>query len=147
MKLKIYKPVLFIAAMLILAKTGFAQDEPDTAGTNVYDSKAFNKSMKVKVKTKHLELALDNVGQDLDASINGMHLERLGSIISSNVNNIVHSVTVSVSDNDGEVMTIQSGQAEEKIKTYSKNYSVDANDRLEIVALIWSCQREYLEQE
>ncbi|WP_426669925.1 hypothetical protein ACPPVU_01525 [Mucilaginibacter sp. McL0603] len=134
MTLKIYKPVLFIAAMLILAKPGFAQDEPDTAGTNVYDSKAFNKSMKVKVKTKHLEMALDNLGDDLNASINGMHLERLGSIISSNVNNIVHSVTVSIGDNDsdGEVMIIQSGSAEEKIKTYSKSYSVDANDRLEI---------------
>jgi hypothetical protein len=132
MKLKIYKPVLFIATMLILAKTGFAQDEPDTAGTNVYDSKAFNKSMKVKVKTKNLELALDNLGNDLNASINGMHLERLGSVISSNVNNIVHSVNVSISDNDGEVMTVESGNAEERIKTYSKSYSVDANDRLEI---------------
>jgi hypothetical protein len=132
MTLKIYKSILFIAAMLILAKTGFAQDEPDTARTNVYDSKAFNKSMKVKVKTKHLELALDNLGNDLNASINGMHLERLGSIISSNVNNIVHSVNISVSDNDGEVMTIQSGETEEKIKTYSKSYAVDGNDKLEI---------------
>ena len=132
MKLKIYKTVLFIAAMLILVKTGFAQDEPDTAGTNIYDSKAFNKSMKVKVKTKNLELALDNLGNDLNASINGMHLERLGSVISSNVNNIVHSVNVSISDNDGEVMTVESGNAEERIKTYSKSYSVDANDRLEI---------------
>src|SRR5471030_2090863 len=119
MTLKIYKPVLFIAAMLILAKPGFAQDEPDTTGTNVYDSKAFNKSMKVKVKTKHLELALDNLGNDLNASINGMHLERLGSVISSNVNNIVHSVTVNISDNDDEVMIVQSGSAEERIKTYS----------------------------
>ena len=134
MKLKIYKPVLFIAAMLILVKTGFAQDGPDTAGTNVYDSKAFNKSMKVKVKTKNLELALDNLGNDLNASINGMHLEKLGSIISSNVNNIVHSVNVSINDTDGDgdIMSVQSGNAEEKIKTYSKSYSVDANDRLEI---------------
>jgi hypothetical protein len=132
MTLKIYKPVLFIAAMLILAKTGFAQDEPDTAGTNVYDSNAFNKSIKVKVKTKNLEMALDNLGNDLNVSINGMHLERLGSVISSNVNNIVHSVNVNIGDNDDEVLTIQSGSAEEKIKTYSKSYSVDANDRLEI---------------
>src|ERR1700744_1157114 len=134
MKLKIYKPVFFIAAMLILAKTGFAQDEPDTSGTNVYDSKAFNKSMKVKVKTKHLEIALDNLGNDLNASINGMHLEQLGSIISSNVNNIVRSVSISVNDGDGdvEVMTTPAGSAEERIKTYSKSYSVDGNDKLEI---------------
>jgi hypothetical protein len=134
---KIYKPVLFIAALLAFGKPVFAQDTSDSS--EAFDSKAFNKSMKkldmkLKVNTKCVTLVMNNLDKTLNASFKNfdqkLNLDNLGSEISANVNAIVKSVNLSV--NDGEEINITSGDIQERIKSYSKSYPVDANDKLVI---------------
>ena len=134
---KIYKPVLFIAALLAFGKPVFAQDTADSS--EAFDSKAFNKTMKkldmkLKVNTKCITLVMNNLDKTLNESFRNfdqkLNLDNLGSEISANVNEIVKSVNISV--NDGEETSITSGDIQERIKNYSKSYSVDANDKLVI---------------
>jgi len=139
---KIYKPALFIAALLVVTQPVFAQDAADSSGTSSFDSKAFDKSMKVlnlnlKVNTKHLELAMDKLGRKLDENFSdfdkNLHLNSLVSTITTTVNDAVHSVNVSVYDNENvNYPNISTSNTQERIKNYSKSYSVDGNDKLAI---------------
>jgi hypothetical protein len=134
---KIYKPVLFIAALLAFAQPVFAQDTADSSGA--FDSKAFNKSMKaldirLKVNTKCVTLVMNNLDKTLNESFRNydqkLKLDNLGSEISANVNTIIKSVNVSLSD--GDEISVASGDIQERVKNYSKSYPVDANDKLVI---------------
>ncbi|HEY4196401.1 MAG TPA: hypothetical protein VGM63_12750 [Mucilaginibacter sp.] len=134
---KIYKSVLFIAALLAFGKPVFAQDTADSS--EAFDTKTFNKSMKkldmkVKVNTKCLTMVVNNLDKTLNESFKNfdqkLNLDNLGSEISANVNAIVKSVNISV--NDGDEVNITSGDIQEKVKSYSKSYPVDANDKLVI---------------
>jgi hypothetical protein len=137
---KIYKPALFIAALLAAVQPVVAQDTADTTGSSGFDSGSFNKSMKVldmkvNVNTKRLEMAMDKLGMKLDENFRdfdkNLHVNNLVSNITSTVNDAVHSVTLSVSnyDNDGTV-NVSTNSPQERVKNYSKSYSVDGNDKL-----------------
>lgn len=136
---KIYKPVLFIAALLAAIQPVSAQDAADSTGNSGFDSQS-DKSMKVldmkmNVNTKRLELAMDKMGRKLDANFRdfhkNLHVNDLVSNITSTVSDAVHSVTLSVSDydNDGSA-NISVNSPQERVKNYSKSYSVDGNDKL-----------------
>ena len=137
---KIYKPALFIAALLTAVQPVLAQDMADSTNNSGFDSESFNKSMKVldmkvNVNTKHLELAMDKLGRKLDYSFKdfdkNLHIDHLVSDITSTVNDAVHSVTLSVSDLDNDGSTnISISSPQERVKNYSKSYSVDGNDKL-----------------
>jgi hypothetical protein len=132
---KIYKPVLFIAALLTLGGPVFAQDTPDSSETT-FDSKAFDKSMKLldlnlKLNTKHIEVAMSNLDKNLNESFKNFHLDNLGAQISANVNDIVKGVSLSISD-DNDNTIVSGGAIQDRIKNYSKSYPVDANDKLAI---------------
>lgn len=129
-----------MAALLIVVQPAFAQDAADSSNTSAFESDAFNKSMKVlsldlKINTKHLELAMDKLGRKLDENFSNfdknLHFGNLVSDITSTVNDAVHSVNVSVYD-DVDYSNISTGSAQERIKNYSKSYSVDGNDKLSI---------------
>jgi hypothetical protein len=138
MKLNIFKSALLVMAFLALGRTGFAQDTPDSSETP-FDSKAFNKSMKkldmkLELNMKHLELAMDNLSlnlkesfKDLDKTLN---LNVVGPELSENFKDIGKNFSFNVSNSDLE-NSVQSGEIEEKIKTYSKSYPADGN-KLEI---------------
>jgi hypothetical protein len=137
---KIYKPALFIAALLTAFQPVLAQDAADSTGNAGFDSGTFNKSMKVldmkvNINTKHLELAMDKLGRKLDYTFRdfdkNLHIDHLVTDITSTVNDAVHSVTLNVSDdeNDGSNNT-STNSPQERIKNYSKSYSVDGNDKL-----------------
>lgn len=137
---KIYKPVLFVAALLALVKPVFAQDVADSTEGTSFDKKAFKKSMKMldlklKRNSKHLELAMSNLNKNLNESFKNfdksLQLDNLGSGISVCVNDVVKSINSSVND-DNDESTIESSNTDEKVKNYSKTYAVDANGRLEI---------------
>lgn len=137
---KIYKPALFIAAMLAVFQPVLAQDTADSTGNPSFDSESFNKSMKVldmkvNVNTKRLEIAMDKLGRKLDENFRdfdkNLHINRLASDITSTVNDAVHSVTLSVSDYDDDgLANISTNSPQERVKNYSKTYSVDSNDKL-----------------
>src|SRR6185312_13644382 len=137
---KIYKPALFIAALLVAVQPVLAQDVADSTGNSGVNTESFNKSMKVldmkvNVNTKRLEMAMDKLGMKLDENFadfdKNLHINNLVSNITSTVNDAVHSVTLSVSDynNDGST-NISIGSSQERIKNYSKSYPVDGNDKL-----------------
>lgn len=136
----IYKPVLFIAALLAAIQPVLAQDAADSTSNSGFDSQSFNKSMKmhdmkVNVNTKRLEMAMDRLGMKLDQNFRdfdkNLHLNRLASDVTTTVNDAVHSVTLSVSDydNDGS-SNISISNPQERVKNYSKSYSVNGNDKL-----------------
>jgi hypothetical protein len=140
---KIYKPVLFVAALFALYMPVLAQDAADSSEVAGFDSKAFNKSMKLldlklEINAKNLEMSLNNLDKNLNESFKNFNqkldLTNLGADISANVNDIVKSVNISIrdnSDNNDEQLT-QNNEIQERIKTYSKSYAVDGNDKLEI---------------
>jgi len=137
---KIYKPALLIAVLLAAVQPVLAQDAADSTGNSSFDSKSFDKSMKVldmkvNINTKRLEMAMDKLGMKLDENFRdfdkNLHVNNLVSNITSTVNDAVHSVTLSVSDydNDGS-SNVSIGSPQERVKNYSKSYSVDGNDKL-----------------
>ena len=137
MILKIYKPVLFIAALLALAQPVLAQVAPDTSENQAPESGNFDKSvkmldMKLNVNTKRLDIAMNKLNRNINRNIHRLDFNKLGTDISANVNDIVNSVGISVDAND-EGNIIESGKsASERIKTYSKSYTVDGNDKLAV---------------
>lgn len=136
----IYKPVLFIAALLAAIQPVLAQDAADSTSNSGFDSGSFNKSMKmldmkVNINTKRLEIAMNSLGMKLDPNFmdfdKGLHFNRLASDITATVNDAVHSVTLSVSDDDNDgAINIPTNGPQERIKNYSKSYSVSGNDKL-----------------
>jgi len=117
---KIYKPVLFIAALLAFSKPVFAQDTADSA--EAFDSKTFNKSfktldMKLKLDNKRLNLVMNNLDKTLNESFRNfdqkLDLDNLGSDISVNVNAIIKSVNISVSD--AQETGVTSGDIQQKL--------------------------------
>lgn len=131
----IYKPALFIAALLAAVQLVLAQDTADSTGSSGFDGKSLNKTMKLSVNTKHLELAMDKLGRKLDYTFRdfdkNVHVDHLVTDITSTVNDAVHSVTLSISDYDNDGSTnIPVNSPQEKIKNYSKSYPVDGNDKL-----------------
>ncbi|MDB5152604.1 MAG: hypothetical protein JWR54_1355 [Mucilaginibacter sp.] len=137
---KIYKPVLFIMALLAICKPVLAQDKPDSSEVTGFDSEAFNKSMrlldlKLELNTKHLELAINKLDKNLNEHFKNfdqqLPLYNLASQISVSVNDIVKSVNIDIIDN-GVESKVQSGDVRDRIKNYSKSYAVDANDKLAI---------------
>jgi hypothetical protein len=136
----IYKPVVFIAVLLAAVQPVLAQNAADSTGNSGFDSESFNKSMKmpdmkVNINTKRLEIAMNRLGMKLDQNFRGfdknIHLNRLASDITATVNDAVHSVTLSVSDDDNDGSTgISISSPQERIKNYSKSYSVNSNDKL-----------------
>lgn len=137
---RIYKPVLFMAALLAVIQPVLAQDAADSTGSSGFDSGSFNKSMKmlnmkVNVNTKRLEMAMNRLGMKLDQNFTdfdkNLRLNRLGSDIAATVNDAVHSVTLSVSDDDNDSSTnISINSPQERVKNYSKSYSVSGSDKL-----------------
>ncbi len=132
MNQRIYKPVLFIAALLTLVQPVFAQDTGDSSA--YFDSKAFDKGirvldLKLKLNTKHLELAMSNLDKNLNESFKNLHLGKLGADISAGVTDIVGSINVNTGD-DLEPSNSSSSQVQDRTKNYSKSYPVDGNDEL-----------------
>ena len=136
----IYKPVVFIAVLLAAVQPVLAQNAADSTGNSGFDSESFNKSMqmpdmKANINTRRLEIAMNRLGMKLDQNFRGfdknIHLNRLASDITATVNDAVHSVTLSVSDDDNDGSTgISISSPQERIKNYSKSYSVNSNDKL-----------------
>jgi hypothetical protein len=137
---KIYKPALLIAALLAAFQPVLAQNAADNTGNSGFHSESFNKSMKaldmkLSINTKNLELAMNKLGTKLDENFRdfdkNLHVSHLVADITSTVNDAVHSVSLSVSDDDATT-NISTGSPQERVKNYSKSYSVDGNDKLAI---------------
>jgi hypothetical protein len=125
-------------AVLAISEPGFAQGKSDTSESSYTGSKAFNKSMK-KLDLKlnldaKLDLTLNNLDKTLTASINNFDQKLQLDIL----NNITSNLTVDLKDLDNIDVNINDndkafqGELQEKIKTYSKSYSVGGNDKLSI---------------
>ncbi|HTE01802.1 MAG TPA: hypothetical protein VK668_21080 [Mucilaginibacter sp.] len=150
MKPKIFKPVLFIIALLAVSHIGFAQES---------QRKSVNKSHKAEIKAAHkkekkdlklnlsidlkdLDLAMNDLNVDLHTSLNELNksLNIIVPKVSVNLQNLVNNINLSINDDDIELSDNSStdnsssanGGTDERIKSYSKSYAMDANDKLEI---------------
>ncbi|MDB5134531.1 MAG: hypothetical protein JWP37_1134 [Mucilaginibacter sp.] len=126
MKLKIFKPTLLLMALLAIGRPGFAQD------TLNFDSKSF--SMKdLDLNMKSLNLAMNDLNKSLKLSLKDLDkgLSVIVPEISENFKELGKNLSINLDDVVVEKM-VESGDIEEKVKTYSKSYPADANDKLEI---------------
>ncbi|MGZ3810155.1 MAG: hypothetical protein ACXVB0_18600 [Mucilaginibacter sp.] len=133
MKLKIFKPSLLLLALLALGRPVFAQDTPDTPERSGFDSKAFDKSMKnldlnLNLSMKHLEVTMNKLSIDLK---NNLDLKIIGPEITAGLKDIGKDINLSLNDDKMDEM-VENGEIQDKVKTYSKSYNVDAGDKLEI---------------
>ncbi len=135
MKRKIFNLNLLLISLLILSQPGFAQD---TTYNQDFDGKALNKSLKnlnlnLNVSMKGLNVAMNGVNKALNKSLK--HLDK-------DINIVIPELTANLSDlntdlnlnlNDVNInISDDNRQVQEKVKTYSKSYPADGNDKLSI---------------
>lgn len=142
MKPKVFKPALFILALLAICGPVFAQDTAVKA-TGKKNNKSANKadhksikllSLNLDLNLDNLDIAMDNLSTNLQANLKDLdeNLQIIGPQISANLQDIGRNISISVNDDEHIETLIQNGDVNEKVKTYSKSYAVDANDKLEI---------------
>jgi hypothetical protein len=134
MKLKIFKPVIFLMALSALGDQVLAQDTSANSGAESKSVKSIKiLNLKLDLDIKPIELAMDNLNISLNSGLKNLNqnLSIIGPVISTNVNTVVSNIHLDINDNDLNV-TVDNGGTQEKVKTYSKSYSFDANDKLVI---------------
>lgn len=139
MTARIYKPALLaLGAFLISASPVLAQDT--SASVNI--SAGGNVILKSGGKTLNLAVMADKFAQNVAFAATNLSLHAadkatdLAPKIVSMVNNIVSNVNVDVNvPNDGDNYSSNQfqGNKSEKVKTYSKSYPVDGNDRIKLI--------------
>jgi hypothetical protein len=125
---KIFKPTLLLMALLAIGRLGFAQD------TLNFDNKSFNLNIKdLDLNMKSLNLAMNDLNKSLKSSLKDLDkgLSVIVPEISENFKELGKNLSINLDDVVVEKM-VESGDIEEKVKTYSKSYPADANDKLEI---------------
>jgi hypothetical protein len=126
MILKIYKSAFYIALLIFLGQPAIAQGViSDTSEKQSFDQ---NKSGGSDFHRK-LDMAINTLDQTFKNLDQKLQLEKLGTEISDEVNGMVTTISSGAGDqNESELP----GDAQERIKTYSKSYPADANDKLQI---------------
>lgn len=144
MKSKIFKPAfLVIVLFLAVQANGFAQELTISSSSDAQEV-----IVKTKVKTKDIQLKVDDLSKDLEKSLKEMSkslslsLNEITPSINADINNLTKSITISVNtmvspddadDNgDGNTVLNESTSGKEKIKNYTKTYSIDANDKIRL---------------
>lgn len=138
MKRRIFNLNLLLIPLLILSQQGHAQD---TTYKDDFDGKALNKSLKninlnLNVNMKGLNVAMTSMNKALNKSLKtldrelnivipevNVDLRDLNNELRLNLNNL-NDLNVNIRDDNREV--------QEKVKTYSKSYPADGNDKLSI---------------
>jgi hypothetical protein len=142
MKLKIFKPILLLIVLLTLTRPGFAQETPAPPGTpetsDIVD-KAVNKSinilnLKLDLDMKPLVMTMNSISKSLNLSLNNIdkNLDIIGPEISASFIDMGKNLSLNLCLDGNIEKMVESGEIQEKTKTYSKSYTVDANDKLEI---------------
>ena len=126
MKLKIFKTAAYLLALLAVSAPVLAQenstapDAPDGSKSCKKTIKLLN--LKLNVNMKPLEVAMNNLDKSLE-------------IVGPQINNALKSIGQNISISTDDSYTDESdysGNIQEKVKSYSKTYAMDGNDRLEI---------------
>jgi len=138
MNLKAYKPALILLALLAAAKPAFPQDTTVTSekqemsvpdsGDHTMHLKGFKHDLKMNMK--HLELAMNDLNSNLNIGLKELNTD-IHTIVMPEITNMVNDIKVSVNDNALNDM-VQKGDISEKVKSYSKSYPMDGNDKLNI---------------
>ena len=136
MKAKIFR-LLLLATIITGAGNAFAQDVSVFANTSTSVS-----GVKSTVKTKLLLAKIDSFSKSVDASLNNISitlqdkLNDLAPKIVTSINNLTANLNVEINDDSDDVKSNgndnESGSIAEKIKTYTKSYSLDANDKIKL---------------
>jgi hypothetical protein len=140
MKLKIFKPALLsLVALLVIQPATFAQTMSLSVSTDPVDV-----SVKTNLSDPNIKSQLKELGKTLKASIKDVTKN-----LSVNLNGVVPKIDVEL-NNLGEALNMDLGNIEingdssytnqwtdeshaiEKIKNYSKTYSIDGNDRIKL---------------
>jgi len=151
MKLKIFKPALLVVTMALLVNTiVYAQNKPVVpppppapTGMPKFDDGDFHLKIdtldiKLNLHLKTLEKNLEKLNE-IGPQI-AMNFKKLDKNFNFNVD-IVPKIDLQLNyvdkfdfnfDDNGLKKKIERGQVQEKIKTYSKSYPIDANDKLKL---------------
>jgi len=134
MKIKAYKPAVIRIALLACAAPILAQDTAATAGRS---DREFNDEktdrlidLNLNVNLKHLDLAMEKLDKTLNKSLGKLNMD-IHSLVATGITSAVSSINVDVNAAIDDGMD-QSGNVSERVKNYTKTYSLDANDKLRI---------------
>ena len=120
MKLRAYKNALVLCAALSGFATAKAQDTSAVAGKTEITSQ--NDRSDLKKGIKQLEIAMNGLNHNLNEGLRSLD-NQLGPVFK----NLGENINEWVNEDKGA-----QGAISEKVKTYSKSYPVDANDKLRI---------------
>ena len=134
MKLRAYKPVLILTALLAITRPVVAQDTTVMSDKqeSENDSRDFNKKvegivkMSIETGMKQLSLAMNDLNLNLNENLRG-----LNNIVAPHVRDIGNDIRLSI-NNELTDQLVNSGAVSEKVKSYTKSYPMDANDKLHI---------------
>jgi len=134
MKIKAYKPALILLALLAIARPGFAQDteKADESGLNSKDSKKSGEllNLNLDLNLKNLDIALDDMDRSLNKGLAKLNMD-IHTMVAPMIKNTISNIHISLNAEDRDEMT-ESGAVSEKVKNYTKTYSLDANDKVRI---------------
>lgn len=149
MKVKTFKPaMLALAAFLTIYTAGMAQTMPPAApkqhalpDTLKFDNKAFK--LKMEGFEKELELSLKDIGANLAIELHdiapAINMEfkdfnkNLDLNIAPEINEALKSLnSLSFNDGDDKKFEKRNNSNVEKIKNYSKSYTLDASDKIKL---------------
>jgi hypothetical protein len=131
MKLKIYKrSLLFITGFLMFAGANFAQtissSSSSSSGSNNVQIKDNSLQLRIDDLNINLNLDFNNIEKDLTATAN-----KVGPQLRMHIKGFKKELKAN-SSADCDMVVSEIGTGSQKIRTYSKSYPIDGNDRIKL---------------
>ena len=124
-----YKPTLFLLALLVATAPVFAQDTTAAPETNYSNSNLKLLNIDLGINKHDLKLAMGDLKISLKEGLKDLNSNL--HVWVPELKELSNDIRVSVNDAVSDEM-VRDGNISEKVKSYSKSYPMDGNDRLTI---------------
>jgi len=124
-----YKPTLFLLALLVATAPVFAQDTTAAPDINYSNKNLKLLNIDLGINRHDLNLAMNDLNMSLKEGIKDLNSNL--HIWVPELKELSNNISVSINNNLSDEM-VRGGNISEKVKSYSKSYPMDGNDRLTI---------------
>jgi hypothetical protein len=126
---KIYKPILFLAALLVISAPVLAQDTITAPDNNSSGKNLRLLNIDLGINKRDLNSAMNDLNRSLKDGLKDLNSNL--HIWAPKLKELSSDISVNINDNIPDI-TITDGNISEKVKNYSKSYPMDGNDKLSI---------------
>ena len=126
---KIYNRTLFLMALMVIAAPVFAQDTTAAPDNNSSNKNLELLNIDLGINKRDLNLAMSDLNRSLKEGLKDLNSNL--HVWVPELKELRNTISVSVNDAVSDEM-VRDGDVSEKVKTYSKSYPMDANDKLSI---------------